>query len=65
MSNKSNITEKLAQLRELVAWFEGDDFNIEHASEKFEAASKLTTEIEAELQTVQNTVTVLKEKFDA
>ena len=65
MSNDNNINQKMQALRELVAWFESDDFSLEEASEKFEAASKLASEIESELTGVKNTIAVLKEKFDA
>ena len=65
MSNENNINQKMQALRELVAWFESDDFSLEEASEKFEAASKLASEIESELTGVKNTIAVLKEKFDA
>ncbi len=65
MSSESNITKKMQQLRELVDWFESDEFSLEAASKKFEAANKLASEIETELTNVKNKVTVLKEKFDA
>lgn len=65
MSNEYNINQKMQALRELVAWFESDDFSLEKASKKFEAASKLASEIESELTGVKNTIAVLKEKFDA
>jgi exonuclease VII small subunit len=54
----------MKSLRELVAWFEGEDFVLEQAGEKFTAATKLANEIETELSTLKNSVTVLKEKFD-
>jgi exonuclease VII small subunit len=64
MSKKPSIDEKMKSLRELVAWFEGEDFVLEQAGEKFTAATKLANEIETELSTLKNSVTVLKEKFD-
>lgn len=54
----------MAELRELVAWFESDEFELEHATEKFEEATKLAKAIEEELTKLKNTVTVMKEKFD-
>lgn len=57
------IEAKLEQLRTAVQWFESEDFTVEEAMSRFEAASKLATEIEHELEAVKNTVTVLKEKF--
>lgn len=65
MSKPSSIEEKMKQLRELVAWFEGDDFVLEKASEKFNQATRLASEIEKELSELKNTITVLKESFDS
>lgn len=66
MSVKDNVTltEKLAKLDDLVAWFDGDDFELEQALEKFTEAEKLAAEIENDLLALKNTITVVKEKFD-
>ena len=66
MSVKSkSIQDKTAELNELVAWFDGDDFVLETALEKFKQAEKLAAEIEANLRSVQNEIQIVKEKFDA
>jgi exodeoxyribonuclease VII small subunit len=65
MSQQNSIDTKMAKLRELVAWFESDDFSLEKAGEKYEEAAKLAKQIEEDLSKLQNTITVLKEKFDA
>lgn len=66
MSGKNNATvaEKTAKLDELVAWFDGDDFELEQAIEKFKEAEKLAEEIEHDLSELKNTITVVKQKFD-
>jgi exodeoxyribonuclease VII small subunit len=65
MSGKSKtIEEKMNELRAMTAWFEGDDFSLTHAAEKFEAAAKLAREIEHDLSEMENTVTVLKKSFE-
>ena len=66
MSAKNNATvaEKTAKLDELVAWFDGDDFELEQAIEKFKEAEKLAEEIEHDLSALKNTITVVKQKFD-
>lgn len=66
MSDKSNetVTKKLARLGELVAWFEGDEFVLEEAIERFKEAQKLADEVEADLSKLKNEITVLKKKFD-
>lgn len=66
MSTKSNhtIADKRAELSQLLAWFESDDFAVEQAIAKFEAAEKLARDIETELMEYKNKITVLKERFD-
>ena len=66
MSDKSNasIAEKTIKLNELVAWFDGDEFELEQAIDKFAEAEKLAAEIEADLSAMKNNITVLKKKFN-
>ena len=65
MSDKSEITiaEKLEQLRELVSWFESDEFSIEQALDKFAQAEKLAQTIDEDLSVFKNKITVLKKDF--
>lgn len=66
MSTKNEtIEQKMTRLRELVAWFESDDFVLEEASEKFKTASDLATAIEHDLEELKNNVNVLKQSFDS
>lgn len=66
MSAKSeSIEDKMNHLRELVAWFESDDFALEEASQKFELAAKLAKEIEDDLDKLKNNVNQLKQSFEA
>lgn len=58
------IVEKRAELAELLAWFESDDFTIEEAVDKFKSAEKLAEQIETELLEYKNTITILKQQFD-
>lgn len=63
MSKNKTVAEKTAELDTLVAWFNSDDFTLEQAIDKFREAEKLAAEIEADLMTLKNTVTLAKEKF--
>jgi len=65
MSAKNNptIAEKTARLNELVAWFDGDEFELEQALDKFTQAEKLAAEIEHDLLELKNSVEVVKAKF--
>lgn len=64
-AKNSTIKQKLAQLDELVAWFERDDVDIEQALEKFETAQKLANDIASELKSAKNKVEIIKKKFDS
>lgn len=66
MSTKNNvkIAEKTAKLNELVAWFDGDDFELERALDKFTEAEKLAAEIEHDLLALKNNIEVIKTKFN-
>ena len=51
MSQKTkSVSEKMAELGELVAWFESDEFTIENAMEKFKQAEELAASIENDLK---------------
>ena len=58
--NEKTINQKIEELRQMVAWF---DFDIEQAIERYQAAEKLASDIEKDLNGLRNKITVLKEKF--
>ncbi len=58
------IAQKRAELSELLAWFESDEFTVEEAVDRFKTAEKLAADIEKELTEAKNTITVLKQRFD-
>lgn len=62
--NERSIAEKTAQLDELIAWFDGDDFELEKALDKFKEAKKLAAEIEHDLMKLKNNIEVVKARFD-
>lgn len=64
-SEQKTVSEKMNELSEFVAWFEGDEFELEQALETYGKAEKLATEIEHDLSNLKNEIIVLKEKFDA
>ena len=59
------VQAKMDELSELIAWFDSDDFSLEEAIDRFKAAEKLASEIEKDLATFKNDITVLKKKFDS
>lgn len=62
--NDTSIENKMKQLRELAEWFESDDFDLDKASDQFKKASTLAKEVETELSTLKNDITVLKQSFE-
>lgn len=66
MSDKSKtISEKLTDLSELVAWFQGGSFKLEEAVEKFQAAEALAADIEKDLTKIKNDIKIVKQRFDS
>lgn len=66
MSDQSKtVQEKLTELSDMVAWFQGASFKLEDAVDKFKAAEKLAEEIEKDLTKLKNDIKVVKKKFDS
>ena len=61
MSEKSKLTvkEQMEQLDKAIAWFDGDDFNLEEAFKKYETAAELAKDLEDTLVEMKNKVKVL------
>lgn len=64
VKNNTSIAAKTAKLNELLAWFDGDDFSLEQALDKFAEAEKLAEEIEKDLLKLKNDIEVVKVKFN-
>ena len=62
--NDKTLSQKIADLQEYVAWFEGDDFEVEKSLEKYKQAEKLADEIQTDLDGFRNDITLVKKKFD-
>ena len=62
--SKLSIEQQLAQLDQMVAWFESEEFTLEEAMQQYEKAEALATLVEARLGELKNEVLVLKKKFD-
>ena len=56
MSDQPNktISQKMSDLNTLVDWFEGDDFELEKAVEKYQQTNELANEIESDLKNLRN-----------
>ena len=66
MSQKNKtIQEKMDELSGLIAWFDSDEFSLEEAIDRFKVAEALAADIEKELSSFKNDITILKQKFDS
>lgn len=59
------IQEKTVELTKLVEWFDGDDFKLEAALDKFKEAEDLAADIEKDLLSLKNEIQIVKQKFDS
>jgi len=59
------IQQKTAELSNLVAWFDSDDFTLEAALDKFKEAEALAETIEKDLKSLKNDIQIVKQKFDS
>lgn len=60
----TTVQQKIAELSEMVAWFQGPDFTLDEAIERYKMAEALAGAIESDLKDLKNDITVLKNRFD-
>lgn len=58
-NKKLTLSAKLKQLETDVEWFYGDDFTIDEAVQKYQAAAQLAADINHDLAQLKNEVEVL------
>jgi hypothetical protein len=59
--NNLTLEEKIAKIERETAWFEGDDFVLEKAIEKYKEIIALVAEVENELTELENTIIDLED----
>lgn len=64
-SAKKTIQDKIDDLDGLVAWFQGEDFQLEEAAATLKKAADLAADIEKELKTVENEIVDIKKSFQS
>ncbi len=64
-TNEKTIEQMMTELNERIAWFQGDDFNLDEAKQRFVEARQLAKDITAALDGMQYEITVLSEDFSA
>ena len=64
MNNDMTIEQMVAELNERIAWFQGDDFNLDEAKQRFIEARELSKKITATLEDMRHDIEVLNEDFN-
>ena len=64
-TNEKTIEQMMAELNECIAWFQGEEFNLDEAKQRFIEARQLAKDITAVLDDMQHDITVLSEDFSA
>jgi exodeoxyribonuclease VII small subunit len=63
MTKAKSFQQKMAELDELIAWFDSDQIELERAIEKYEQALSLSQELELELSEAKNKIEIINKKF--
>lgn len=63
MNDEITIEQMMTELSERIAWFQGDDFNLDEAKRKFIEARELSKKITSTLEDMQHDIEVLEEDF--
>lgn len=58
------LRDQLAELDELIAWFDQEDFDLDEALKKFDEGVELAESVKKRLVKLENKITLLKERFD-
>jgi exodeoxyribonuclease VII small subunit len=64
-NNDVNFGKSLAELEEIVAWFESDEVDLDSALQRFERGMELAGQLKNHLRGIENKVEVIKRKFDS
>jgi len=65
VNNDMTIEQMMDELNERIAWFQGDDFNLDKAKQRFIEARELSKKITATLEDMRHDIEVLSEDFNA
>ncbi|MBQ6320666.1 hypothetical protein IJI17_00360 [Candidatus Saccharibacteria bacterium] len=62
---KLTLNDKITNLNAQIQWFYSDDFSLDLAEKNYKAALSLAKEIETDLSSLKNRITVLSHDFTA
>lgn len=58
------LQAQLAELDDVLAWFDRPDIDLDEALQKFDHGVKLAESAKAKLTTLENKISLLKQRFD-
>ncbi len=64
MTNDKTIEQLMAEIDERVAWFQGDDFILDEAKERFLEVKQLAERIEKVLTEMKNEIEMLEKDLE-
>lgn len=64
MTNDKTIEQLMAEIDERVAWFQGDDFILDEAKERFLEVKQLAERIEKALTEMKNEIETLEKDLE-
>lgn len=62
--NEPSLQQQLADLDEVLAWFDRSDIDLDEALAKFDHGVKLAESAKTKLTQLENKISVLKQRFD-
>lgn len=61
---QTDFSQDIRELESIVEWFEGEDVDLDQALGKFERGMKLASKLKQHLESVENRVEKIKQKFE-
>ena len=62
--SEESLQQQMAELDELLAWFDQPDIDLDEALTKFDKGIALSEKLKERLEKLENKITILKERFD-
>jgi exodeoxyribonuclease VII small subunit len=62
--NELTLQQQLAELDEVLAWFDRSDIDLDEALAKFDHGVKIAESAKSKLTELENKISVLKQRFD-
>lgn len=62
--NEPPLQTQLAELDDILAWFDQADIDLDEALQKFERGTELADAIKSKLTKLENNIEIIKQRFD-